>query len=306
MDVKKYISLCGKTSDGADFTELSNVPFFSVMQTFDCGQCFRFNVICGNDGEFADGVVFGKYIRIEQRGDKIRLIGVAADEFEEKFASFLGLDEDYEKIRNDIGEHFGVYGDTIYRAMSLASGIRILRQEPWEALASFIISQNNNIPRIKKIIENMSKGLGNAFTGFDGKTYWSFPTPQAILDAGEAGLAPFKTGFRARYLLDAASRVISGETDLDGIFRMSAADAEAELTKICGVGKKVASCTLLFGFHKLEFFPVDVWIKRVLEKYYPDGIDLSSLGGYAGVAQQYLFYYERYINSKESGEEGQK
>lgn len=299
MNIEKYISLCGKMADGTDFTELSDVPFFSVMQTFDCGQCFRFDVMSSDEGEFAEGVVFGKYIKIEQRGNKIRLFGVSAEEYSERFAFYLGLDEDYEEIRKDIAEHFGVYGDVIFSAMNRAYGIRILRQEPWEALASFIISQNNNIPRIKKIIENMSAGLGEPFVGFDGKTHFSFPTAEAILSAGETGLAPFKMGFRTRYLIDAAKRVISGETDFKYIKKASAALAEAELTKICGVGKKVASCTLLFGFHKLEFFPVDVWIKRVLEKYYPNGIDLCALGNYAGVAQQYLFYNERYVIADE-------
>ncbi|MGN1095213.1 MAG: DNA-3-methyladenine glycosylase family protein [Eubacteriales bacterium] len=297
MNTEKYISLFGKTEDGTDFTELSGVPYFSVAQTFDCGQCFRFEVMSDGSTETAEGTAFGKYIKIEQKDGKIRLIGISADEYKSTFSSYLGLDEDYEEIREDIGKHFGAYGDTIFEAMECASGIRILRQDSWEALASFIISQNNNIPRIKKIIENMSRGIGTPFTGFDKKEHYAFPTAEQMISAGEAGLAPFKMGFRTRYLLDAAKRYLSGETDFDYITKADAPLAEAELMKICGVGKKVASCTLLFGFHKLGFFPIDVWIKRVLEKYYPDGIDLSSLGDYAGVAQQYLFYYERYINS---------
>lgn len=302
MNGNTYISSFGKTQSGADFVTLVGVPYFSAQQTFDCGQCFRFDV----GADCVTGVAFGKLIRIEQDGENVKLIGVSKDEYNERFAAYLGLDEDYGAIRDDIGAHFGVYGGVIYEAMECARGIRILRQDPWEALASFIISQNNNIPRIKKIIENMSAGLGEAFVGFDGKTYYAFPTAEAVLDAGEAGLAPFRMGFRARYLIDAAKKYLSGEVDFEKVFASSAEEAENALTAICGVGKKVASCTLLFGFHKLEFFPIDVWIKRVLEKYYPDGIDISALGAYAGVAQQYLFYYERYIAAKNGGEEDKK
>lgn len=299
MNKTSYISSFGKTESGADFVTLSGVPYFSAEQTFDCGQCFRFDVAENS----VSGIAFGKLIKIEQDGKNITIIGISADEYEEKFAAYLGLDEDYGEIRDNIGVHFGAYGDVIYKAMECAEGIRILRQEPWEALASFIISQNNNIPRIKKIIENMSAGLGEPFVGFDGATYYSFPTARAVLDAGVEGLAPFKMGFRARYLIDAAQKYLSGEVDFSKVFASTAEDAESTLLSICGVGKKVAACTLLFGFHKLEFFPVDVWIKRVLEKYYPDGIDLCALGAYAGVAQQYLFYYERYIAAKSGGEE---
>lgn len=302
MKKTTYLSSCGKTEGGANFVVLSGVPYFSAAQTFDCGQCFRFEV---NDYSVS-GVAFGKLIKIEQDGENIKIIGVTEKEYEDILAPYLGLDENYEQIREDIGAHFGPYGNVIFEAMECASGIRILRQEPWEALASFIISQNNNIPRIKKIIENMSKGLGEAFIGFDGQTYYTFPTAQAVLAAGEEGLAPFKMGFRTRYLLDAAKKYLSGEVDFEQVSSACAEDAEKALMGICGVGKKVASCTLLFGFHKLEFFPIDVWIKRVLEKYYPDGIDINSLGAYAGVAQQYLFYYERYIAAKNGGEEERK
>lgn len=302
MMEKRYLSYFGKTADGNDLVVLSGVPYFSVAQTFDCGQCFRFEV----NGDTAKGVAFGRFVSITQNGDELTLVGITKEEYEETFAYFLGLDEDYGKIREDIGAHFGAYGDVIYKAMDCADGIRILRQEPWEALASFIISQNNNIPRIKKIIENMSSGLGESFVGFDGEEHYAFPTAQAVLEAGETGLASFKMGFRARYLIDAAKKYISGEVDPAFVQNSSATEAEKMLMSICGVGKKVAACTLLFGFHKLEFFPIDVWIKRVLEKYYPNGIDLDALGAYAGVAQQYLFYYERYIAAKNGGEDTNK
>ena len=294
MTEEKFTVRFGKAECGADVTVLSGVPYFSAAQTFDCGQCFRFNESAGG----IEGVAFGRFIRIEEGAGEVRLIGVSERDYREIFERYLGLSEDYGAIREDIGERMGAYGDVIFDAMECASGIRILHQDTWEAVASFIISQNNNIPRIKKIIENMSAGLGEAFVGFDGGTHFAFPTAEAVLAAGEAGLAPFRMGFRARYLVDAAEKYLSGEVDFEKIAAANAQEAQRMLMSICGVGPKVASCALLFGFHKLEFFPVDVWIKRVLAKYYPGGIDISALGAYAGVAQQYLFYYERYMGGE--------
>ena len=295
MEKQIYGLSVGTDVNGVGYVEISGVPYFSAAQTFDCGQCFRFEEKNGG----IEGVAFGKFIRIEQSGDTVRLMGINEKEYNETFMRYLGLGEDYGAIRSDIGERMGAYGDVIYKAMECASGIRILSQDPWEAVASFIVSQNNNIPRIKKIIENMCTGIGEAFTGFDGKTYYAFPTAEAILEAGEEGLAPFKMGFRARYMVDAAKKYLSGEVDFAKVGESDAETAQKMLMSICGVGPKVASCALLFGFHKLEFFPIDVWIKRVLAKYYPDGIDVSALGPYAGVAQQYLFYYERYMGGEQ-------
>ena len=280
---------------GAKCVDISGVTSLSVADTFDCGQCFRFEKREG----YVDGVAYGRYIRIYQTDDKITLCGCDSTDYTNIWRSFIALDEDYDAVKRDIGEHFGVYGDTIFSAMERAGGIRILRQEPWEALCSFIISQNNNIPRIKKIIRALSEKYGEAFSAF-GETYYAFPTPEALSVAGEDELKNCGTGFRARYILDAAKKVSSGEIDFS--VSQSAGDEEAAkyLMTICGVGAKVAACTLLYGFHRTAAFPIDVWIKRVLDKYYPDGIDISSLGAYAGIAQQYLFYYERYIQAQEA------
>ncbi len=280
---------------GAKCVDISGVTSLSVADTFDCGQCFRFEKREG----YVDGVAYGRYIRIYQTDDKITLCGCDSADYANIWRSFIALDEDYDAVKRDIGEHFGVYGDTIFSAMERAGGIRILRQEPWEALCSFIISQNNNIPRIKKIIRALSEKYGEAFSAF-GETYYAFPTPEALSVTGEDELKNCGTGFRARYILDAAKKVSSGEIDFSVI--QSAGDEEAAkyLMTICGVGAKVAACTLLYGFHRTAAFPIDVWIKRVLDKYYPDGIDISSLGAYAGIAQQYLFYYERYIQAQEA------
>ena len=216
----------------------------------------------------------------------------------ELWRRFLCIDEDYDAIKKNIGEHFGKYGDVIFDAMRVGNGIRILRQDEWEALCSFIVSQNNNIGRIKKIIARMCEKFGEPFES-GGKIYYSFPKAETLACASEIDIFSCGTGFRAKYISDAAKKVASGEINLENISSLDDENARAELMKICGVGPKVANCALLFGFHRLSSFPIDVWIKRVLDKYYKNGIDLGDLGDYAGVAQQYLFYYERYKNGEE-------
>lgn len=285
------------TINGEKCVVLKHITDFSASRVFDCGQCFRFNE---KDGVI-DGVAMGKRIKIKQDGDNLYLSGTTVAEYNEIWEKYLGLDEDYGAINADVCEKFGVYNSVIFDAVKAASGIRILRQDKWETLCSFIISQNNNIPRIKKIVSDMSRALGEEFESF-GEECYAFPTPDAILAAGIPALNELKMGFRSKYVTDAAARVVDGRVDLDAVDNMTFEEGEEYLMQICGVGKKVADCTLLFGYHKTEAFPVDVWIRRVLEKYYPDGIDMTNLGKYAGIAQQYLFCYERYIISESENE----
>lgn len=281
------------TLGGEKCIVLKHITDFNASRVFDCGQSFRFNEIDG----VIDGVAMGKRIKIRQDGDNLYLSGTTEKEYGEIWESYLGLDEDYGAINADVCEKFGIYNNVINDAVKAASGIRILRQDHWEALCSFIISQNNNIPRIKKIIADMSRALGEKFEAF-GEECYAFPSPEAILSAGIPALNDLKMGFRSKYVTDAAARVVDGRIDLLAVEKMNFYEGEEYLMQICGVGKKVADCTLLYGYHKTEAFPVDVWIRRVLEKYYPDGIDIEKLGKYAGIAQQYLFCYERYIMSE--------
>jgi len=178
-------------------------------------------------------------------------------------------------------------------ALEVARGIRILRQDPWEALCSFIISQNNNIPRIKKIISALSASFGEKI---DDSSY-AFPTAKALADAGEDKIFALKTGFRASYITDAARRVASGELDLHAVCEAESYDKAAEmLMTVRGVGPKVAACALLFGFGFTEAFPIDTWMKKVAERHFPGGLDHKLFGKAAGIAQQYLFYMERYTS----------
>ncbi len=264
-------------------TIIKDNPFLSLDLTFDCGQCFRFNK---NEDGVWQGIAFGKKLSGYTEGCDT-LLFCKEEDYYAVWEDFFDLKRDYSVIQNSFS-----HDRNVSEAAEIGKGIRILKQDKWETLVSFIISQNNNIPRIKKIIESLCALLGEPL----GNGQYAFPTPEKIYNAGAEGLAPIKAGFRVKYILDAAYRVLSGETDLEYIASLSYEEAEKELMKIKGVGKKVASCVLLFGYGFLSAFPVDVWVKRVLEKYYDEDFDPLSLGEYAGIAQQYLFYRERYLN----------
>ena len=280
-----------KIIDFGNHIKIEDESFFDIYQTFDCGQTFRFENTSENTVE---GVALGRLLRLTKTEDGSIEINCTLEEFEGIWKHYLALDRDYSKING----YFSEGSDEVLKKASLyGKGIHILRQDPWEALCSFIISQNNNIPRIKKIINALSEKFGEPFE-YEGKTYYSFPTAKALADAGEAEIFALKTGFRAKYICDAAEKVASGEINLENILKLSTADAQTELLRIKGVGPKVAACALLFGFDKTDAFPIDVWVKRVISKYYSEDFDPKSLGQYAGIAQQYLFYYERNLGGE--------
>ena len=274
------------------FTKIENHLLLSECKNFDpfvsceCGQCFRFNRI--SETEY---VIFAcnRLLTIRKQGEDWLFLDITEEEFKESFFKYFDLERDYgEIIKSYSGD------ESITRAATEGNGIRIFRQDAFETIISFIISANNNIPRIKKIIEALCALLGERV----GNGY-AFPTPESIVNAGIEGLAPIKAGFRTKYIVDAAQKVASGEISLEYIRNCGYTDALNELKKIKGVGDKVANCVLLFGFGYYNAFPVDVWVKRVINKYYGEGFDPVSLGEYAGVAQQYLFYYERSILGRE-------
>ncbi len=290
------------TENGLPYVTLEGVREFDVAKTFDCGQCFRFEPVENTpyDAEFA-GVAYGRFISVAKNGDTLHVFNCTKDFFEEKLFHFLGLDLDYENIRRTLTENSDL--DYLRAAGESAKGIRILNQDRWETLCSFIISQNNNIPRIKKLICALAQRCGEPVSanGMEdhGATgdFYSFPSPQAVFELGEDALKEMKFGFRASYIADAAKKVASGEIDLDLAAALDYADCVEYLSQIKGVGVKVASCTALFSMEKYSAFPVDVWIRRVLERHFPAGFDPATLGEYAGIAQQYLFYHARFENN---------
>lgn len=253
---------------------------FSLADTLDCGQAFRWRECA--DGSF-EGVAFGRYLKLRQDGRKIILYNTDFEEFEAVWRSYFDLDRDYDYIKKVLCED-----EHLKKACEFAGGIRVLRQDPWESLCSFIISQNNNIPRIKGIIERLCETFGEPLEN----GFYSFPSAEKIASLTLEDLAPLRSGFRAKYILDAAKKVASGEINLKKISDMKSDDARAELIKIYGVGEKVADCVLLFGMGHIEVLPKDVWIKRVLANLF-DGKFPDFAVPFAGIAQQYLFHYAR-------------
>ena len=279
---------------GIPYLHLTNIPKTDIFKTFDCGQCFRFDRVelYGNRYEF-EGVAFGKHVVFGQNDPyELKIYGATVEDYNKIWREYLDFSSNYQEINETIITN--ISSEHMKKAVLYGDGIRILHQDPWECVCSFIISQNNNIPRIKKIIGALCEKYGRKILS-DGKSYFDFPSAKALLEAGEEEIFALKTGFRAKYIIDASKRISTKEIDLETIKNEENFDICVDnLCKIKGVGLKVASCALLFGFGKTEAFPIDVWMKRALEKYFPAGIDLCALGKTAGIAQQYLFYYERY------------
>ena len=251
---------------------------FSLADSLDCGQAFRWT----NAGDFWRGVIGKTCVTVAQNSDTLIFKDSDIDTVN-NMLNYFDLHADYDAIKATM-----VADSTIKKAIQYAGGIRILRQDSWETLISFIISQNNNIPRIKGIISRFCKMFGEKLSD----DFYSFPTPRSLADITLDDLDPLRAGFRAKYILDAINKVVSGEVDLNSIKTMPIEDARITLQQIAGVGPKVAECVLLFGFYRLNAFPIDVWIKRCLERYYKDGFP-EFAKKYGGVAQQYIFHYIR-------------
>ena len=283
------------TENGVNAIHIENAPNISLFKTFDCGQCFRFNPVSvfGNKYEVG-GVALGRYVIFAQeREDELIVYNCTRDDFDTYWKSFLDLENDYDKINSQIVT--AAKSEHMQRAVEYGSGIRILKQELWECMISFIISQNNNIPRIKKIVEKLCLEYGEKITFLD-NTFYTFPTPEALSRLSDTALAETtKMGFRAKYVLDAARWFLS--TPAPYLTLGKDPDYNKDFDALCevkGIGPKVASCIMLFGLSRGEAFPIDVHIRRTLERYFPNGLDVAALGKTAGIAQQYLFYYEKY------------
>lgn len=252
---------------------------FNLDETLDCGQAFRFAK--NEDGSYS-GVASCYALHISANGDEFRFHNVSEGEFLQFWCNYFDLNTDYKGLKACFSQD-----PIMERACKFAPGIRLLRQDSWETLISFIISANNNIPRIKGIISRLCQYYGEDMGGI-----YAFPTAKRLSSLSVEDLSPLRAGFRAKYIVDAAQKVYSGEVDLGAITKMPIEYGRGELMKIYGVGPKVAECVLLFGFYKVEAFPLDIWMKRVMENFYPDGLP-EFMSENAGIAQQYLFHYAR-------------
>ena len=271
---------------------LNGVRDFDLTETFDCGQCFRWEKV--DDSYF--GIAFGMPLKISQNGDVVILYETSKDSWDRVWSSYFDMERDYGEIKKRLS------ADPIMKTASdFGGGIRLLNQEPFECLISFIISASNNIPRIKKIIDSLCTNFGEKVT-YLGKDFYTFPTPEKLASLELSDLNVIKAGFRDKYILNAAKAVAGGMIDLKCLKSASYEYAKSELLKLSGVGNKVADCVLLFSLEKYGSFPVDVWIKRIMEHCYFDGeTDKETISALAkekfselgGFAQQYLFYWAR-------------
>ena len=276
---------------------------FDLAATLESGQAFRWRREAAQEGgpPWFEGVVFSNVVRIQQDGEVLEW--TASPDSEQSLApilrDYLRLDEDFSAITSALE-----FDDTLRAGFAEYAGLRILRQEPWECLVSFICSANNNIPRITKNVEDMASAFGTPIQGQSGERN-AFPSPAQLADAGETSLRELGLGFRAKYVAAAARRVAEGEFDLYSLREVSYQDALDTLAEFAGVGDKVANCVLLFSMDKLEAFPVDVWIDRALRDWYFSDSDekisrnkmrtwaQARFGEHAGYANQYLFHGRR-------------
>lgn len=262
--------------------DLASVQELDIVKTFECGQCFRWN--SDADGVYT-GIAFGYPARVWNENGRVYLRSAAPESL---WRGYFDLERDYAAASRT----FMSGGDYLAECVEFGQGIRILRQDSWEALCSFIISQCNNIKRIKGIVERLCTMFGEP-VDFDGQRYYTFPSAERIAALSVDELAPLRCGYRAPYIISAATAVATGAIDLEALAATDSASAKKALKQLNGIGDKVANCVVLFGLYHMEAFPIDVWIRRALKEHFPPDFDPAVLGDCAGLAQQYIFYYAR-------------
>lgn len=268
---------------------------FNIRQIADSGQCFRMNQIEYKDNLDKYGLIaYGKYLELIQISQDTVELSCSEEEFHQIWEEYFDLNYNYSKIVEDLtaGED-----EFLQEAAQYGKGIRILKQDPFEAAISFVISQNKNIPAIKSCIEAICERFGEKKPCKEcgGISYHTFPTAEVLAQAEINDLRSLKTGYRDEYIKKTAQSVISGELDLEYLKQCSFEEAVITLKSIHGIGEKVANCISLYGLHHVEGFPVDVWIRRVLEEIYHNQFDKDKYRGYSGIVQQYMFYYMRHL-----------
>ncbi len=278
---------------------LKNATSFEPRHIFECGQCFRWNE--DQDGSYT-GVVKNGVINVRKENDDIIFKGVCEENLQDICISYFDLNRDYEKIKEELSS-VDIY---LKQSILYGKGIRILNQDLWETIISFIISANNNIPRIKGIIERISKAYGNEIK-WNGKSYYTFPTVDQLSRASVEDLRALGLGFRDRYLVETTRKVKSGEFSLEDLQKENTVNARKKLLELSGIGPKVADCILLFStLKRFDVFPIDVWVRRVMNELYIKNEDETKVqkkeierlarekyGDLEGMAQQYLFYWKR-------------
>lgn len=261
---------------------------FSLSQICMSGQCFRMANHIGNKYTL---VAFGKYLEMTQKGDLVSF-ECTQEEYDAVWKDYFDLETDYGAIIGSIDKNDAY----LLTAAEYGKGIRILHQELWEMLISFLISQNNNIARIQKSIRDLCKEYGEKKIAPNGIIYFCFPTPEALAGVSLEDLNACGLGYRSKYIQRAASSVYHGDVDLSKLQTMGYDEAKRELLKLYGVGVKVADCVCLFALHQTDAFPRDTHINQVMAAHYPHGFPFERYGKDSGILQQYIFYYD--LNKK--------
>ena len=288
---------------------LKNPDSFNLEHIFECGQCFRWNKI---DDQKYIGVINNAVVQVQKSGNDFIFTGEFLNEtkdnnkkginFKKLITYYFDLETDYSKYKEKLSKVDSYLSESI----KFGEGIRILNQDLWETIISFIISANNNIPRIKKIIERVSENYGNEII-FEGKKYYTFPTPEALSKASVKDLRNMGLGFRDERVFNTTKKILSKEIDLERIKKLdNTNEMREELLRLDGVGPKVADCILLFSLKRLDVFPIDVWIRRVMNDLYIHNENEEKVSkneiqklaeekflGLEGIAQQYLYYWSR-------------
>ncbi len=280
---------------------LKNQESFNLKHIFECGQCFRWNM--EDDGSWL-GIIKDAVIRVKQNNDEFIFTGSvnSSKDFKEIIQEYFDLDTNY----NDYKEKLSKIDEYLAESIRFGEGIRILKQDLWETIISFIISANNNIPRIKKIIDAISRNYGKKVI-FEDKEYCLFPTPKELSKASVEDLRKLGLGFRDKRIFETTKIINENPSLLTEIENMNSTESmREELLKLDGVGPKVADCILLFALKRLDVFPIDVWVRRVMNDLYihneneekVNKKELLNLAeekfkGLSGIAQQYLFYWKR-------------
>ena len=279
--------------------EINKNKSFNAKHIFECGQCFRWNE--QEDGSYT-GVFRNNVLNVRENTDNVVIAGACEDDIEKVCREYFDLDTDYEEIKATLSK----IDDNVKQSIKHGEGIRILKQDLWETIISFIISANNNIPRIKKIIERLSENYGNEIV-WNGQKYYTFPTPEQLSKASVQDLRALGLGFRDKRVYETTRMILKGEVNLQDLENITDSNVlREELNKLPGIGDKVADCIMLFSMKRFDVFPIDVWVRRVMNELYIKNEDETKVnkkeirtlaeqkyGDLAGIAQQYLFYWKR-------------
>lgn len=274
---------------------------FCLRQIYESGQAFRFKEV--REDTFL--VVHQQHWAIvSEQGDTITLQNTTLQECEDVWNRYFDLERDYHTLK----QSFLGLDDYLDKAISFGEGLRILNQDIFEMIITFIISSNNHIPRIKNSIVKICEFAGEPIGEYNGETIYAFPRAEQIQNLSQEQWDGIKLGYREKYIKKTVNMIVNQEIDIEKLPSLGTLEAQKELMKLSGVGEKVADCILLFSMAKYDAFPMDTWMKKVMQRYYPDesmgnikrarSLGVELFGSFAGIAQQYLFYYEREQNKR--------